>query len=237
MIDIEWWVYLVVLAGLVLVSLGLHVIVVAAAPPGTPAKRHGMAALFIGLDNRTSTSKLQAFLWTYAILWALISVLAGAGIEEFNGVIDNELREEYLLLLGGPYLVAIAAKAKTTHDVNRAKELKERNPKPEQPAEAPGGLENRVAEAVTKDDGSVDLGDFQYLAFTLLTLTYFAWAFIASPSDGLPEVPDTLLVLMGVSQAAYLGKKLFAGQSPDELDAAVEAVRGEKPQNRRRNRR
>jgi hypothetical protein len=224
MIDIEWWVYLAVLGGLVLVSLLLHVLVVAVATEGTPAKQHGIAALFIGVDNRTSTSKLQALLWTYAILWALISVLAGGGAEEFNDVVGDELRDEYFLLLGGPYLVAIAAKAKTTHDVSRARERKQRDPKPAKPPDAHGGPAGRVAEIVTKDDGSVDLGDFQYFAFTLLTLTYFVWAFIASPSDGLPGIPGTLLVLTGVSQAAYLGKKVLVGRSPDEEQDVQETV-------------
>jgi hypothetical protein len=207
--DIEWWVYLAVLGGLLLVSFLLHVLVRAAAPPGTPAKKHGLMALFIGLDDRTSTSKLQPLLWTYAILWALISLLAGGGVEEFEDALGQELGEEYFLLLGGPYLVAIASKAKTTSDVNRAAETGEENPKPPKSADVPSGPKERIAEIVTNDEGSVDLGDFQYAAFTLLTLTFFAWAFIASPSEGLPAIPGTLLVLTGVSQAAYLGKKVL----------------------------
>ena len=105
--------------------------------------------------------------------------------------------------------MAIASKAKTTLDVNRAAETGEENPKPPKPADVPDGPKERIAEIVTNDEGSVDLGDFQYAAFTLLTLTFFAWAFIASPSEGLPAIPGTLLILTGVSQAAYLGKKVL----------------------------
>lgn len=223
MFEIEWWIYPAVLAGLAVVSLLLHVLVVAAAPDGSPGKQHGLAALFIGLDNRTSTSKLQAVLWTYAIIWALVSVLAGAGIEDFNTALSTEVRDEYLLLLGGPFAVAIGAKAITTHRVSRdpgAKTMKRQG--------ATGTVGARLAEVVADDDGWVDLGDFQYLAFTVLTLTYFAWAFIDSPSEGLPPVPGTLLVLMGVSQGAYLGKKGFAGNSPEERGRADEAVEQEK---------
>jgi hypothetical protein len=207
--DIQWWVYLAVLGGLLLVSFLLHVLVRVAARPDTPAKKHGMMALFIGLDDRTSTSKLQPLLWTYAILWALISLLAGGGVEEFEEALGQELGEEYFLLLGGPYLVAIASKAKTTSDVNRAAETGAEDPKPRKSADVPSGPKERIAEIVTNDEGSVDLGDFQYAAFTLLTLTFFVWAFIASPSEGLPAIPGTLLVLTGVSQAAYLGKKVL----------------------------
>lgn len=202
MTEIDWWVYPVVLAGLVFVSWLLHVVVLAIAAEGSDAKRHGMRALFIGVDNRTSTSKLQAFLWTYAILWALVSLLAGAGIDEFHDALDSELREEYLLLLGGPYAAAIAAKAITTQRAD--KDVQAKTPKPAQDG---GGLTERLAEVVTNDEGNVDLGDFQYFAFTVLTLTYFAWAFIDAPGDGLPDIPGTLLVLVGVSQGAYVGKK------------------------------
>jgi hypothetical protein len=219
--DIQWWVYLAVLGGLLIVSLLLHVLVRVAAPPGTPAKKHGMMALFIGLDDRTSTSKLQPLLWTYAILWALISLLAGGGVEEFEEALGQELGEEYFLLLGGPYLVAIASKAKTTDDVNRAVERGEENPKPPKSADVPGGPTERIAEIVTNDAGSVDLGDFQYAAFTLLTLTFFAWAFIASPGEGLPAIPGTLLVLTGVSQAAYLGKKVLIPSARERPNGAT----------------
>jgi hypothetical protein len=208
MIDIEWWVYLVVLAGLLAGSLLLHVLVIVAAPDGTRAKKRGLTALFLGVDNRTSTSKLQALLWTYAILWTLICVLTD-GPGTFNDVIGDQLRDEYFLLLGGPYLVAIAAKAKTTYDVNQAVDKGKPSPKQPKSEDDAGGPMQRVAEIVINDEDSVDLGDFQYFVFTLLALTYFAWAFIDAPSEGLPDIPGTLLILTGVSQATYLGKKLF----------------------------
>ena len=119
MVEIEWWVYPAALAGLAAISGLLQVIVVAVAKAGTAAKQHGLAALFIGTDNRTSTSKLQAFLWTYAVLWAMTSLLAGAGVEAFNTALGDNVRDEYLLLLGGPYAVAIGAKAITTDKVSK----------------------------------------------------------------------------------------------------------------------
>jgi hypothetical protein len=210
MADIEWWVYLAALGGLAVVSLLLHVLVVSVATGDTSAKRHGIAALFLGADNRTSTSKLQAMLWTYAVLWALISLLAGAGIEEFSEALGDHLREEYFLLLGGPFAAAIAAKAITTQRVSR-----DPNAKTIEDTEAPSTTD-RFVEVVSNDEGAVDLGDFQYSAFTLLTLTYFAWAFIDSPGDGLPAIPGTLLVLVAISQGAYVGKKALLPDTPPE---------------------
>jgi hypothetical protein len=200
MVDIEWWVYPVVLATLAILSLLLHVLVMAVAVDDSPAKRHGLATLFIGTDNRTSTSKLQAFLWTYGILWALASLLAGAGVDAFNVALGDQVRDEYLLLLGGPYAAAIGAKALTTQKLNK-------DPSAKDPKKGASTLSQRAAEVVVNDENAVDLGDFQYAAFTVLGLVYFAWAFMASPGEGLPEIPGTLLILMGISQAAYLTKK------------------------------
>lgn len=207
MVEIEWWVYPAALAGLAAISGLLQVIVVAVATAGTAAKQHGLAALFIGTDNRTSTSKLQAFLWTYAVLWAMTSLLAGAGVEAFNTALGDNVRDEYLLLLGGPYAVAIGAKAITTDKVSK-------DPESKPPKKGGGTAAERVAEVVTNDQGSVDLGDFQYAVFTLFTLVYFVWAFVADPGAGLPPVPGTLLILMGVSQAAYITKKTLAPPAP-----------------------
>ena len=67
---------------------------------------------------------------------------------------------------------------------------------------------------MTNDQGSVDLGDFQYAVFTLFTLVYFVWAFVADPGAGLPAVPGTLLILMGVSQVAYITKKTLSPPAP-----------------------
>ena len=200
-VSIEWWIYPLVLAVLLVVTWLLNIFVKRAADDDSPARRHGVATLFLGLDGRTSTSKLQAFLWTYAVLWALISLLTGAGVEAFNDILNHDPREEYLLLLGGPYAAAIAAKAITTQQVTKG--LTTKPPK----ATRKGTASERVVEIVANDEGALDLGDFQYFAFTLLALTYFAWALIRTPADGLPPIPATLLVLTGVSLGAYVGKK------------------------------
>jgi len=199
---IDWWVYLAVLGGLAALSWVVSVLVRRTAPDGSKGRAHGLATAVLGDDGRTSTSKLQAALWTFAIIWALVSLLAGAGVEAFGKALGGDnLREEYLLLLGGPFAAAIAAKGITTKQTMNDEDAK--------PPKSPGPttLGARATEVVTNDAGGVDIGDMQYAAFTFVTLAYFAWAFIKTPALGLPPIPATLLVLVGVSQATYVGKK------------------------------
>lgn len=216
MTGIEWWVYFVVLGGLMVVTWLLHVLVISVTgktSPGRPS--HGAGTLVIGDDGRTSTSKLQALLWTYAVLWALISLLAGLGVDAFSKALGGDLREEYLLLLGGPYAAAIAAKGITTSRGGKPPKA------PDADQRSGSSMTERLVEVVSNDEGGVDLGDFQYFAFTLLTITYFAWAFIAAPTSGLPAIPGTLLVLVGVSQVTYIGKKGLPDSAPREAPAPV----------------
>jgi hypothetical protein len=74
--------------------------------------------LVIGADNRASTSKFQATVWTYALLFALLALLVGhlvyadfdAGWDKF---LKDGLNSDYLWLLGVPSVGLVGAKAIT----------------------------------------------------------------------------------------------------------------------------
>ena len=155
-------------------------------------------ALLNGKDGRWSTSKTSALLWTYAVWFAFITILLhtnGKGLEH------AVLKQQYLLLLGAPVAAAVIAKgitqSKVESGVLRHKE--------------PDGTETNVAagvgQLVANDVGQPDLLDFQYFGFTLLLLAYFFTRFLGNQALGLPELPDTLVALSGVSVTGYLGKK------------------------------
>lgn len=74
-------------------------------------------------------------------------------------------------------------------------------------APPPKGVADGLAEVISNDRGETDLLDFQYFAFNLLTLGYFALQFITKPEAGLPALPATLIALSGLSAAAYTTKK------------------------------
>jgi len=69
---------------------------------GTPA------ALVLGKDHRVSTSKFQVLAWTYAIAFAMMSLVAATWLGTgpgFDALTDPDFDfEPYLVLLGGPSL-------------------------------------------------------------------------------------------------------------------------------------
>lgn len=179
--------------------------------------------LVIGADKRLSTSKLQAVLWTYAILGALavllilylmgdtqgLEILTGAHAPPENdaGQPVDAFPEAYLLLLGGPFAAAVAAKAIVSARVedgtlNRSE------------GEEDADIRTRLSEAVSDDKGNVDLVDTQYLLFNLLLLGYFLALFIADPRDGLPELPDVLVALTGLGALTYVTNKAVQRAKP-----------------------
>lgn len=203
--------------------------------------------LFIGKDQRTSTSKVQVVIWTFAVLFALwslfyawllpqvgeltgwawaekLAIPLGRAFEE--NFLDEGLDETYLLLLGFPAGAAIAAKIITQSKVESGEVTKSPpiasnavatgtvavlEEVPSEPSPAPATPEattgTRLRELVSDDEGATDVGDYQYVLFTMLAVAYFLAQFVAHPGEGLPDMPDTLVGLTGVAAAAYVGKK------------------------------
>lgn len=210
-----------------LLLVGAHAVVVAVEGPIDKEKsptgvrrRRGVKALVIGSDGRASTSKLQAVLWTFAVLFAFVFLLvwgrsykcddcsdAAKGRLAFEEVVHGELQVEYYVLLGLPFTAALAAKALTTNKV-----LDGTLAKPAISDDAGDGVVRGLGEVVGNDAGGTDLVDFQYFAFNLLALGYFFFEFLGHPELGLPDMPPTLLALAGVSAGTYTAKKALERQ-------------------------
>src|SRR5690242_17868005 len=154
--------------------------------------------MFLGVDDRVSTSKVQFALWTLALAFALL-VIAFHDAVFRSGTLDAR----YLLLLGFPAGAAVSAKAITVGQ--KASGTVSKSP-PKFEKKTPG---KAIQEIVASDQGDLDLGDTQYFLFTLVTLAAFFIAFFRDPTK-LPVLPDTLVALTSASAAAYVAKKAVA---------------------------
>jgi hypothetical protein len=179
--------------------------------PTKEVRRSVMGALVVGVDNRTSTSKAIATAWTFLVAWGLFSAVVALVLGA--DLTWPSLQEEYLLLLGGPFAAAILAKYATSNQADS---------KPD------GEVgESSPAQLVTNDSGDADLGDFQYVVFSVIGIAYFLSQFIGELATGFPDLPPTLTGLMLTSTGGYAAKKLLAQQAPTLISVVpVSAVQG-----------
>ena len=169
--------------------------------------------IFLGADDRVSTSKVQFALWTLALAYALLVITFHDAVYP-----PGSLDARYLLLLGFPAGAAVSAKAITMGQLsNGTVSKKPAKFEKKTPATA-------VKDIVSNDQGDLDLGDTQYLIFTLVTLVAFFIAFFHDPAK-LPVLPDTLVGLTSASAAAYVAKKAASPAAPVKL-AAVSPQKG-----------
>ncbi len=197
-----------------------------------------LGKLVLGADNRASTSKFQATAWTYALLFALVTLLVGhllyadfdAGWDAF---LDDGLNTDYLWLLGIPSAGLVGAKAITQSKAQANPAAKPMKPAADPAAEAEPAEGERADPAATRsvvdrlltrtrelasddndDDPQPALGDLQYLVFNAVAIAFFLSAFLGHVELGLPSLPDTLIALTGVSAASYLSTKAVRNAAP-----------------------
>jgi hypothetical protein len=159
-------------------------------------------SLVVGEDNRVSTSKTTALLWTYSVAAALLSFLIARWLGHsgaFHVLSTQGLNAQYAALIGGPIGAAILAKGIVSAQVSSGQTAKT-------PAAAP-----TAAQLVQNDNGQADLGDVQYVLFNFIALAFFYGELLRVPQLGMPTIPDVLVGLTGVSAAGFVGKKVLSG--------------------------
>ncbi|KIO48379.1 hypothetical protein [Nitrosospira sp. NpAV] len=169
-------------------------------------------ALFLGADNRYSSSKFQTLLWFSLVISAYIAIvfhrIFAAGWSYVGGV---DIPPNLLILSGISVLTFTAAKAITVGKVEKA--TAEGRTDMKVSADAP-----KVLDLVTDDSNHTDLGDFQMVAITILAVIIYAISAVEFMDHiefrrvvTMPDVDATLLSIFGLGQAAYLGKKAAGG--------------------------
>ncbi|MGE5659951.1 MAG: hypothetical protein ACM37W_25445 [Actinomycetota bacterium] len=161
---------------------------------------HDLWCLILGKDKRYSNSKTQVFLWFFVLIGTYIAALVlrwiYGGIDFFGGV---AIPQNLLTLSGLSGLTFVTAKAIT--------QSKAESKTPADKPKFPNDL-------FQDDEGEVDLGDFQMIVVTLLTVGVYlvqAYSFLSvielHKGVILPDIDTTLLATFGLGQGAYLVKK------------------------------
>jgi IPT/TIG domain len=166
--------------------------------------------VFAGFDGFASTSKLQWFLWLTAILFGYVALWV-LRAEQGDYTALSDIPVNILTVLGFSTATAAAAKGITAGYVQTGKVAKTGVPA-NPTAATTGGI-------FQDDSGSPELAKIQMIAFTIIGIgiflaTVFHQIAIGDIKDGLPNIDSSLLVLMGISQGGYLGKKLVTFGTP-----------------------
>jgi hypothetical protein len=166
----------------------------------------------MGADGRLSTSKFQFFVWTGVIVFAYVLLFSYRGRPE----IISSIPQNVLLALGFSVATAVGAKGITVSYLSSSQISK--------PASSQPGGNTDLSALVTHDDsGTPDLTKIQMLIWTIIAAAIYLhnvyyslsqYKACAGAQCAFPDIDTSLMVLMGLSQGAYLGNKLVAAGSP-----------------------
>jgi len=188
----------------IVVLVGLWLLYVVLGGSGNPRK------LVEGADGRPSTSKFQWFLWTVVVIFSYVAVYA-ARVMKGNFEVITEIPANVLIVMGLSLATMTAAKGIMVSYVASGRMTKTKvDPKVDSRSTGLGLL-------VQDDTGFPDLSKIQMVAWTLIAIGIYLIRVVHEISCTPPELPDidpALMVLMGLGQGAYLGKKLTTTAVP-----------------------
>ncbi|MGD0737266.1 MAG: hypothetical protein ABR976_19205 [Terracidiphilus sp.] len=182
-------------------------------------KRHPWA-LVIGEDGRPSTSKFQMMVWTAAVVFAFLALyeirFSKDYCQEMPGVPTN-----LLIAMGISVATAVSAKSIAVSTQSKTDAANA--------VAAAAGLQIVTPPSQSgifaDDSGKPDLGKVQVVLWTAIAVGVFlseVFALIHNPGApyfdpklghtvwdlGLPDIGQTLMILMGLGNGAYIGKKI-----------------------------
>lgn len=233
----QWWAAGLLVTFLLLIFIGLWIasrarsnsLADGSASETDPAGTVSWAPLsaLVGLDNRVSTSRTIALLWTVVVGYCLLALVLIATAKHSSaiptppdqipdGFIEAALKPlapAYIVLLGAPFAAAVGARVITGTRTNSGTLQKSKS------TSRPNALQ-----VVTDDDGNVNLVDLQYTLFNLIAATFVLTQFIPHPARGIPTIPAALAVLTGVSAAVYTSNKAATSNPATITDVLTPSV-------------
>jgi hypothetical protein len=184
-------------------------------------------AIVIGEDGQPSTSKFQMVLWTAAVVFAFLAIYYirfTNGSQQLPAIPTN-----LLIAMGISVTTAVSAKsiavtsqAKSDAATANVAIAAAAAGVAVAPASAPAPSQSGI---FADDSGTPDLGKVQVMLWTLIavgTFLFQVFALIHCPACcpagakvpcsignlGLPDIDQTLMILMGLGHGAYIGKKI-----------------------------
>jgi hypothetical protein len=170
--------------------------------------------LIEGADGRPSTSKLQWFLWTVVTIFAYVAVYTARAWHGHPEPVDT-IPSSLLIAMGLSIATMTAAKGITVSYVDSGKVQKPSTTQFAGSSTSPKAT--GIGAIFQDDDGVPELSKVQLMAWTLIALGTYLLTLAAQLRADLPQLPDiapALMVLMGLGQGAYLGKKLVTTTTP-----------------------
>ncbi|MDB4963973.1 MAG: hypothetical protein JWP01_3972 [Myxococcales bacterium] len=185
------------------------VVVVGVVSKSTTYNRWFLGALVSGSDGRLSTSKFQAVIWTAVALFGFVEVFTERLLVGVSAG-DSTIPVSMLIAMGFSAVTMTAAKGITVSYVTNGLVNKEA------PAAQRGRVRPKLGGLVTDDDGVPELAKIQMLAFTTIAVVFYLVRMSLQESvlPALTDIEPSLMALMGLSQGAYLGKKLTTTETP-----------------------
>jgi hypothetical protein len=197
----------------IVVAIGLWLI-------GGMASGWNPLKLVEGADGRPSTSKFQFWLWTVVIIPTFCGLYAMQMKALGYSAVENEWPRNLLIVMGMSVITTAAAKGITVGYIGSNRLVK---------TSVPTGSKSLSA-ILLDDSGFPDLSKVQMLAWTLIAVVIYIISILHKYHTGdwkLPDIDNSLMVLMGLGHGAYLGKKLttqdvtrLASLSPNSVQLA-----------------
>ena len=177
-------------------------------------------SLTMGEDNRPSTSKFQMLVWTSAVVFAYLAIYQ---------IRFSQHHTEGLPAIPQNLLIAMGISAATTVSAKAIAVSSDKAAKSKAAAALLAGLPLPARKASLSgifqdDDGSPDLGKVQVVLWTLIAVGVFlsgVFVEMYSPNTcvvgkecemAIPDIGQTLMILMGLGHGAYIGGKIAQSQ-------------------------
>jgi hypothetical protein len=142
------------------------------------------------------------------VVFAYVAIWAARALEgNFDPI--TEIPQNLLIAMGLSVTTMAAAKAITVSYVTSGRVIKTG-------ASPSDKKDTGVGPIVSSDERVPDLSKIQMLVWTLIAIVIYFFAVVDQIGSGhaLPDIDAALMVLMGLGQGAYLGKKLVTTVTP-----------------------